>query len=446
MLDPALLNGVLPVKTLMRVAARWTPATGRQRALPVIVVVWMGLAMHLYPHESLRNVWRRLTHSRRLLQPMPCELSASAICQARQRVGAGPFVQLFHELARPVARRDRHPAAFYHRYRLVALDGTYENVADTTALSQTFGRQSGKRGDAGYPQLQLLLLIECGTHVVLEAGVWPCHAGEAPHGRRLLRGLTSSMLLLADANFYSGAMLRTVRATGARYLGRVSSTPLLRPVRILADGSYEALVLAQAGTPIRVRVLEYVLNDPVRDPTGDRQRLVTTLLDPVAHPALDLIALYHERWEIEISIDEFDTHLRQCQRTWRSRTVPGVVQEVYSLLIVYNAVRMLVAQAAADAHIAADQVSFTDGLQEVLRFLPDLGRATPCQRRHWTTRLLAAIGSHRLPPRRDRINPRVVKCPQSKFPAKHAVHRHPPHPAGPFRDCIQLILVPGGTA
>ncbi len=105
---------------------------------------------------------------------------------------------------------------------------------------------------------------------------------------------------LLDPALLNGVLpVTTLMRVAARWTP-ATGRQLLRPVRILADGSYEALVLAQAGTPIRVRVLEYVLSDPVRDPTGDRQRLVTTLLDPVAHPALDLIALYHERWEIEI--------------------------------------------------------------------------------------------------------------------------------------------------
>lgn len=214
----------------------------------------------------------------------------------------------------------------------------------------------------------------------------------------------------------------------------------MRPVRVLADGSYEAILTPSAGKgkPIRVRVLHYWLTDPVRDPDGKPQRWVTTLLHPVQHPALDLITLYHERWEIELCIDECDTHLRQLPHAWRSRTLPGVVHEAYSLLILYNALRMLMAQAAA-AHGDAQALSFTDCLQELLRFLPDLARGSPRQRTQWTGRLLANLGTFCLPERRERR----LKCPQSKFPAKRAKHRHPPPLAGPFRECVRLILVQG---
>lgn len=142
--DARLLDRVLPAHILNQVAARWTPTKARQRALPTIVVIWWCLAMHLYPRQSLANVWRTLTQSRRLSLPQDAHLSDAAISQARQRVGARPLVDLFHTLARPVATREEHPSAFCQQYRLVALDGTYENVADTPGLAKWFGRQSGQ--------------------------------------------------------------------------------------------------------------------------------------------------------------------------------------------------------------------------------------------------------------------------------------------------------------
>src|SRR5947209_20017180 len=89
---------------------------------------------------------------------------------------------------------------------------------------------------------------------------------------------------------------------------------------------------------------------------------MTTLLNPLVAPDLELIALYHERWEIELLIDEIKTHERAQRKVLRSKTPAGVYQELYGIFLAHYAVRALMAQAAMQANLDPDRLSFTEGL------------------------------------------------------------------------------------
>ena len=97
----------------------------------------------------------------------------------------------------------------------------------------------------------------------------------------------------------------------------------------------------------RVRVIEYILDDPGRPGHGERRRLVTSLLDPSAYPAHALACAYHERWAVEILINEIDTHQRQPKQPCRSRTPLSVLQEFFGLLIARYRVRQVMQWAKA---------------------------------------------------------------------------------------------------
>ena len=161
------------------------------------------------------------------------------------------------------------------------------------------------------------------------------------------------MLLLLDRGFYSFEMIERTRARGAHLLGRVPTGVTLGVRYRLPDGSYWAYIhpadhaRRQRGDHLLVRVLVYTLTDPARPGYGETHRLVTTLLDAQAAPALDLICAYHKRWEIELTIEEIDTHQRLVQQPLRSRTPGGVLQELYGLLVAHYAVRAMMAGSPA---------------------------------------------------------------------------------------------------
>jgi hypothetical protein len=404
------LESVVPRALIQAAAAGADTPTLRRRKLPADATLLLCLAMSLWPQHALGVVLARLVHGLRLFWPDPDLVLASkgAISQARYRLGARPVVALFRAVCRPLAT-PQSPGAFRFGLRLVAIDGTVEDVPDSPANERAFGRHRGDRGASAFPQVQGVYLSECGTHAVVDAGFWPCHTRERVGALRLLRSVGAGMLLLPDRGFYSFEMLERARARGAHLLGRVPAGVGLRVRHPLPDGSYWAYIYPsdparrQRGDRPLLRVLVYTLSDHARPGHGETHRLVTTLLDAREAPALDLICTYHERWEVELAIDEIDPHQRLARHPLRSPKPVGVLQELYGLLLAHYAVRALMAAAAIElVRVAVD----------------DFHLVSPAQHAALSRRLLRDLAACRLPPRAPRTNPRVVKRKMSKFKLK----------------------------
>jgi hypothetical protein len=243
----------------------------------------------------------------------------SALIQARARLGSEPLQVLFERAARPLATEGTR-GAFYRRWRVMSLDGTCLDVADTPANAGVFGRPGSSRGEraGAFPQLRLVGLAECGTHAVVAAALGPDTTSEAALADELLGApgrLGPELLVLADRGLWGAGRWRRALASGAALVWRVKTGPTgpaLPVERVLADGSWLAWLRAGTGDPVLVRVLDYRLDDPGLAPRagpGPRPgrpadaavvyRLITLILDPEAAPAVELAALYHQRWEIE---------------------------------------------------------------------------------------------------------------------------------------------------
>src|SRR5437764_9380193 len=123
-----------------------------------------------------------------------------------------------------------------------------------------------------------------------------------------------------------------------------------------------------------VRVSTYTFTDTRIRGAGEQvYRLVTTLLAPFLYPAREVAVLYHERWHVELVIDETRTHLRLSARTLRSLTPEGVLQEIYALLLAHLVIRTLMLQAASQVAIAPTQISFTETIRLMDESLIPLG-------------------------------------------------------------------------
>lgn len=165
---------------------------------------------------------------------------------------------------------------------------------------------------------------------------------------------------------------------------------------------------------------------------------MTTLLDPDHYPALDLVCAYHERWEIEVLIDEMDTHQRLAQGVLRSQKPVGVIQELYGLLLAHYAMRVLMHEAALQAEVDPDRLSFVHALQVIQDAIPEFQMAAAAQVPSLYRRLLRDIARKRVPERKLRSNPRVVKRKMSKFKLKRPEHAHAPTLDRPFRAVVAL--------
>jgi hypothetical protein len=407
------------------------------------VMLWIVLAMGILTHLPLREVFR---HAATL--PAGQRLPGRAgLCRARRRLGVAPLRRLFLQVVQPLARPDR-PGGYFGSFHLVGIDGTVFDVPDSPANARAFGRPTGGRGDGAFPQVRKLSLVELGTHAELAFVLKPCGRGETSMVAALLPHLRPGMLLLCDRNFFSYALWQQLLDRQVQILFRVKCHLVLRPLQTLADGSYLAKIYpssaarAQDRDGIVVRVIRYTLDDPQRVGHGEEHTLLTTLLDAEAYPAVELILLYHERWEQELVYDEQKTHLapRQAgkEAQVRSETPAGVVQELYALSLGHYVTRALMAEAAAAAEVDPDRLSFMSCLRILRLRLPECPPGQPERFRAWYQKLLAEMGRERLPARRNRVNPRVVKRKMSKFRKKRPYHRPVPPMKKKFVEAIVL--------
>jgi hypothetical protein len=213
--------------------------------------------------------------------------------------------------------------------------------------------------------------------------------------------------------------------------------------RRLCDGSYLAKLYASPRHRDRdeggvvVRIIEYTLDDPGRAASGQRHRLLTTLLDARRHPARQLVVLYHERWEEELAIDELKTHERE-RPVLRSETPGGVVQEIAGLVLAHYVVRVLMSETARRNNLPPRRLSFTGALKILRCRLPECPRGRKGLER-WYEDVLAEIAEEVLPERRNRINPRVIKRKMSNWRKKRPEHRRCPQPTKKFRQSIVML-------
>lgn len=423
--------------------------TGRmgQRACKLTheVTLWVVLAMGILTDLPIRQVFK---HARRLRvgEHSP---HRSSLCVARKRLGVAPLRVLFQATVRPLTQSDT-PGAFYRGFRLVAIDGVVYNTPDTEANEKAFGRPSGgDRGLGAFPQLRKVSLVEVGTHVELAFVLKRIACGETTAMEGLWQHIPADSLLLEDRGFFSYKQWKRALSENVAVLARVKSGLILKPIRNLSDGSYLAKIYP---TPrdrekdqhgIVVRVIRYKLDDPGRVGHDEEHVLMTTLLDERLYPASELIPLYHERWEEELTFDEQKTHQDPRRPTkpahLRSQTPAGVIQEMYALSLSHYVIRALMFQAAESIGLDPDRLSFTGCFQILKCRLPECDTRTPQTFQAWFEGLLWEMQQEKIGPRRNRINPRVIKQKMSKWKKKRPEHRRIPPPTKTFEQTVVML-------
>jgi hypothetical protein len=390
---------------------------------------------------------RKLARGLRIIWPDPSYRlpKASALAYRRYQLGARPLAALFRRLCRPMAT-PQTPGAFRFGLRLMAIDGTVEDLPDTPENAAVFGCHHSDCGQAAFPQVQSVYLAECGTHAIVDAGFWPCHTSERLGAFRVLRSVTCDMLVMWDQGLHDFDLFLEAPQRGAHALGRLPAHVKPTYVERLADDSILAYLYPsdpkrrKRGEHLVVRLIEYTLTDPALPGYGEVHRLVTTRLDPSVAPALELVCTYHERWEIELLIDETDTHQRLSDRPLRSHKPIGVIQELYGLLIAHYAIRVWTHEAAVQHELDPDRLSFVHALEVIRDAIADFHMVRAEEWPRLYQRLLEDIvAGGKLPKRRRRSNPRVVKRKMSKWRLKRPEHNNWPKPTRPFCEAVAFI-------
>jgi hypothetical protein len=377
------ITSAFPEKAIRSVLTRSGKGSVRERELPAHVVMYYVIAQALFMQVSQREVLRCLLEGVRWLFGPKVAVKVtgkSGISQARSRLGWEPVKQLYDEVVAPIAVKQTR-GAWYKHWKLVSLDGSTLEVADTKENQTAFGRPGASRGRSAYPQIRFVSLVENGTHVLFGTEMGGYATGEITLTKAALTRLQPGMLCLADRNFLGYELWQQAQATGADLLWRGKKHLRLERETELADGSYLSRIYAserdwrKKTNGIGVRVIEYTLEGVVdAEPS---YRLVTTMLDHHAAPAEALAALYHERWEIETALDELKTHLRGAQIVLRSKTPDLVKQEFYGFMMAHFAVRGLMHEAALTADEDPDRLSFVHAVRVIRRKLPAFSAIPP---------------------------------------------------------------------
>ena len=421
----------IPATAIEQAITKTKAEEKRHRTLPAQLVVCLVIAMSLWSKDSvdvlknlidgLNEAWIKVGRYWRIL----CK---SAITQARQRLGGGVMRQLFHSLVRPMATVETL-GAFINEFRVVVIDGTCLELPDSDENARVFGRPGSRPGTrAAFPKARLVILVEAGTHLIFDALMCPYKMGERVRALKLLRSVTPEMLLMWDRGLHSYAMVEATVSKGCEYLGRIPSNVKFLNETQLDDGSYLSWIypsgkLRKKGfQPIQVRVIEYTIENYDRPEAQIRYRLITSLLEAEKITAQLLVCEYHQRWEVENTIDEVKVHLLGRKTHIRSQRPKEVVQEIYGLLLGHWAVRSLIFLFSKQRRCFTIASFFYWNITSYSSRSPKISAVTTTGTSLFLNWLTLEILDQLLPPRVQRNNPRVVKKPVSKFRSKQVKH------------------------
>jgi hypothetical protein len=414
----------------------------RLRSLPSRLGVYFVLGCALLSGDRYGEVMRKVTGGlERALAAVGWQVpTTTALTGVRRRVGEKPLESVFARLCSALSP-GRAPWSHLGGLLLVAVDGTTIGVADSAGNAAAFGRPGAAGGQASSPAMRLVTLMACGTRGLLDAAFGPVRGkgtGEQALAGQLLGSLAKGMLLLADRAFYSWALWHAAAATGADLLWRVPSSMQLAVLAELPDGSFLAHVNDPAAVQARnrrngqrrrrgsslppetgplpgmtVRVIEFAVTVTADDGSTRTAwyRLITTLLDWRAFPAADLAAAYARRWAVETGFADLKTALRGSGRLLRGRTPALARQELWAYLAIYQALRTLIARAAARDGLDPARISFTAARDAAGRTLGTSPAGLDEALASAETEMLAGL----VPEREGRIWPRAVKKTRSPY-------------------------------
>jgi len=400
-----------------------------RRKLPAEYVVWLVIAMGLFRDRSIEEVVRHLHLVWPDVDPSSRpRVTGGAIVQARDRLGDQPLETLFATTATAWATT----SANAHRWRGLAVygvDGSHLRAPDTPANDRTFGRPHSGRGRAGYPQVRIVALMVLRSHVLAGLVVGAYAEGEVTLAAALWPKLPEASLTIVDRGFLSYLLFHQIQAQGPQrhWLTRAKKNlnwrgrQHLRPNDCLVDlPVHPNLRRAHPELPetLTARAIRYHRR-------GFRpQTLLTSLLDPTAYPAAEIVALYHERWELELAFDEVKTHTLERQEALRSRAPERIRQEIWGLALGYNLVRLEIQQVATRAAVAPPRISYRHALMLIRNFWLTAWLAPPGALPRRLEALHDELSLLLLPPRRSqRRFPRAVKIKMSNYPLKRSRRR-----------------------
>lgn len=406
----------------------------RDRCLAAPFMVWYVIALAVFRALSLPCVLRVLTSSLRTssLESLKT-VTPEALCHGRSRLGSDTMKYVFEKIA-----GDVNPSPSYRKYRVWGIDGCKFRIPDTVSNVTAFGRPGSSRGECAFPQLQAVTLISTVTHEVKAVEFARCEEPERPLAEKLIEKLDGRQdLVILDRGFAAGWLFQKFEEKNVSFICRVPASWKCKIVRVLRPGDFLVKVKHLRDLPQEqwkgrsrrekawqtLRLVQYQVG------AGKWHQLLTNLCDPVQAPTQEIAHLYHERWECELVFDEIKTHMMAVPHgaqptALRSKNSAGVTQEAYGLMIAYNLVRRLMAEAGQKHQIPPREISFVQTLRTLQFRLPAVQSAAPARRPALLRQLRDDVAECRLQrSRRPRKSPRRVKIKMSNFQVKKPHHR-----------------------
>jgi hypothetical protein len=420
-LDPDLIDEAL--------AATGT-ATIRKRRLPAEQVIWLVIGMCLFRDLSLKELVATLDLA--LPGSRGARVAPSSIVQARRRLGDEPLRWLFERLASAWG----HASARKHDWRGLALygvDGTTVRIPDSVENRAHFGGQDTRwESTSGYPLARMVTLMALRSHILAGASFGP-YASEHVYANDLWPLLPDDSLTIIDRGFLAARILIGIERSGKNRNWLTRATARTETKRIKRLGNGDDLVELQVSREARakddslpktwqMRAIKY------RRRGFKPQILLTSLLDSKRYPAAEIVALYHERWEIELGYNEVKRVMLAREESTRSKSPRGVAQELWGLGIAYNLVRFEAERVADEAGVPPTRISFVAALNFIETAFRTWGTESAGRLPERLKKLREDLSHFILPERRQRSYPRAVKIKMSNYerkrPAKSSSRSH----------------------
>jgi hypothetical protein len=381
----AVISRFIPCDKIQRILNQSNKSTKRNRLLPAHIMIYYIIALGFYFESSSRDVLRFLLGSLRDLLPDGSSISTackSAISQARTRIGKEPVIALYDEIVQPLVT-EKTSGAFYKNKLLVVMDGSKIDVADTEENTDFFGKQKyggfgGVKGEGTFPLMRFLSLVELGSHVIFETVYSKFSVGELSLAKMILEKVKPNMLILADRLFFTYGTWKIAVDRGSDLLWRIKKNTKVKIIEDLPDGSCLAIIYPSErdwkndSNGLKVRLIEYQIKGK-----NEIYRLLTTMLNHNEAPAEELAALYSKRWTIETVYDELKNHTREKKVFLKSKTPELVIQEFYGLLLAHYAIRGVMHEAALQAELPPNRLSFVHSVRVIRRRLKAFSGFSP---------------------------------------------------------------------
>jgi len=399
-------------------------ATIRRRRLPAEQVVWLVIGMCIFRDLSMRELVATMDLA--LPGSRGVRVAPSSIVQARERLGDEPLRWLFERTATTWA----HASARSHAWRGLAIygaDGTTVRVPDSPENRDHFGGQATRwDSTSGYPLVRMVTLMALRSHILAGAKFGPYATAEGPLAEALWPLVPDHSVTLVDRGFLSARTLIGLERGGIQrhWLTRARSD--IASTRIERFGKGDELIELNVSGAARSKDGSMPATWRMRAIRYQRrgfapQLLLTSLLDPERFPAAEIVALYHERWEIELGYSEVKRTMLRREESTRSKSPRGVAQELWGLAIAYNLVRFEAERVATEAGVPPTRVSFVAALNLIESALRSWGTDNLGRAPQRLINLREDLSHYILPKRRERSYPRAVKIKMSNYPRKRPV-------------------------